>query len=122
MRTIRRATPADSEAVFNLARDFHTSFRPESGAFEESFAHLIDQDDALLLVAEESEQPICHLLGFDHHAFFADGRISWVEEDGQTTSGELWCGISQDDPLGGAGTTCCPNFMPSRLLTVAAMV
>ena len=80
MRHIRRAVPTDSEQVFNLARDFATSFRPELGAFGVAFARLITQDDALLLVVEESERLVGYLLAFDHYTLFANGRVSWVEE------------------------------------------
>ncbi len=80
MRLVRRAISTDSESVFNLAQDFATSFRPESGAFAAAFARLIAQDDALLLVVEESGQLLGYLLGFDHYALFANGRVSWVEE------------------------------------------
>lgn len=77
---IRRATFADLEGVFALTRDFATSFRPEIEAFTEPFRHLIAQEDALLLVVEEPDQLAGYLLGFDHHALFACGRVSWVEE------------------------------------------
>ena len=80
IRHIRRAISTDSEQVFNLARDFATSFQPESGAFGVAFARLITQDDALLLVVEESGEEVGYLLGFDHYTLFANGRVSWVEE------------------------------------------
>ena len=80
MRHIRRAISTDSAQAFNLARDFAMSFQPEFGAFEVAFARLITQDDALLLVAEESGQLLGYLLGFDHYTLFANGRVSWVEE------------------------------------------
>ena len=80
MRHIRRAISTDSEQIFPLARDFTTSFRPEIKAFGVAFAHLITQDDALFLVAEESGQLLGYLLGFDHYTLFANGRVSWVEE------------------------------------------
>ena len=80
MSFIRRATSVDSESVFDLVRDFATSFQPEFGAFESAFVRLIVQDDALLLVVEESGQLLGYLLGFDHYALFANGRVSWVEE------------------------------------------
>ena len=80
MRLIRSAISTDADPVFDLAKDFATSFRPEFGAFETAFARLIVQDDALLLVAEESGQLSGYLLGFDHYALFANGRVSWVEE------------------------------------------
>jgi len=33
-----------------------------------------------LLVAERSGTLVGYLLGFDHFTFFANGRVSWVEE------------------------------------------
>ena len=80
MSLIRRAVSADLGGVFELARDFSTSFPLEIDPFATSFGHLIAQDDALLLVAEESDQLLGYLLGFDHYALFANGRVSWVEE------------------------------------------
>jgi GNAT superfamily N-acetyltransferase len=80
MSGIRRATTTDLEDVFDLTRNFATSFRPDFVAFKESFHYLITQDDASLLVCEESDQVVGYLLGFDHHALFANGRVSFVEE------------------------------------------
>jgi len=34
----------------------------------------------LLLIAEEQGDVLGYLLGFDHETFFANGRVSWVEE------------------------------------------
>lgn len=36
--------------------------------------------DAFVAVASDGEQVIGYLLGFDHHTFYANGRVSWVEE------------------------------------------
>lgn len=80
MSVVRRATSTDRDHVFELTCDFATSFRPDFVAFADSFHHLTTQDDALLLVCEESAQVIGYLLGFDHHALFANGRVSYVEE------------------------------------------
>ena len=80
MNRIRRATPADSAAVFDLTREFSTSFHPQVEIFEPSFDFLIKQDDALLLVIDEENQLLGYLLGFDHHTLYANGRVSWVEE------------------------------------------
>ena len=80
MVTIRRADPTDAAKIFPLARDFAISFRPEPKVFELAFFSLINQEDALVLVAEESQQLLGYLLGFDHVTFFANGRVSWVEE------------------------------------------
>jgi GNAT superfamily N-acetyltransferase len=78
--SVRPATSEDSQQVFALAKDFATSFRPEFEAFASAFEHLRSQDDASLLVADESGQLLGYLLGFDHFTLFANGRVSWVEE------------------------------------------
>jgi len=80
MSGIRRARISDLGDVFDLTRKFATTFRPEFVPFKESFHYLITQDDASLLVCEESAQVVGYLLGFDHHVLFANGRISFVEE------------------------------------------
>jgi len=80
MNRIRRAAPADSAAVFDLARQFATSFHPQLENFEQSFNLLLEQDDALLLVMDDADQLLGYLLGFDHHTLYANGRVSWVEE------------------------------------------
>ena len=95
MSRIRRAAPSDSGALFDLAREFATSFHPEVEAFEQSFGHLIQQDDALLLVAVEADQLLGYLLGFDHYALYANGRVSWVEEI-MVRSDRRRCGIGRD--------------------------
>ena len=80
MAQLRHATPEDREQVFLLARDFATSFRPEFDAFAVAFSELLNQANAMFLVAEESGRLLGYLLGFDHWTFFANGRVSWVEE------------------------------------------
>ncbi|MDB5292219.1 MAG: GCN5-related N-acetyltransferase [Phycisphaerales bacterium] len=80
MNLIRPAASGDSQAVFELACDFATTFRPERAAFQTAFTHLITQDDALLLVAESDGSVLGYLLGFDHYTLFANGRVAWVEE------------------------------------------
>jgi GNAT superfamily N-acetyltransferase len=77
---IRRAIFADLEGLFELGRTFATSFQPEIEAFTTSFRHLLAHDDALLLVVEGPDQLLGYLLGFDHYALFANGRVSWIEE------------------------------------------
>jgi GNAT superfamily N-acetyltransferase len=77
---LRRATSADLSGVFELAQDFATSFQLEIEAFTAAFQHLIAQDDALLLVVEGPDRLLGYILGFDHYALFANGRVSWVEE------------------------------------------
>ena len=100
MSLVRRATTADLEEVFELARDFATSFQPDIEAFAKSFRHLIAQDDALLLVGEESGRLMAYLLGFDHYALFANGRVSWIEE----------VAVRQDRRRQGHGTELMMHF------------
>src|ERR1700756_3948077 len=80
MSSIRRARPDDLEEVFELTLGLATTFRPEIDAFRKSFDHLIAQDDTLLLVVEESGRLLGYLLGFDHYALTANGRVAWIEE------------------------------------------
>lgn len=77
---VRPATLADSPQVFDLTRQFATSFQPQIEPFEVSFRSLLTQEDARLLVACESDQIQGYLLGFDHYTLFANGRVAWVEE------------------------------------------
>jgi GNAT superfamily N-acetyltransferase len=80
MSSIRRARPDDLEEVFELTLGLATTFRPEIDAFRKSFDHLVAQDDTLLLVVEESGRLLGYLLGFDHYALTANGRVAWIEE------------------------------------------
>ena len=77
---IRRAEPGDKLAVFQLARAFATSFAVERPAFERSFGALLTHPEAFLAVAEVGNEVAGYLLGFDHLAFFASGRVAWIEE------------------------------------------
>ena len=97
---IRRATARDAQQVFPLARDMATSFKVAPVAFLSSFAHVMAQDEAVVLVADEptadeptadepsadeptADEPtaiVGYLLGFDHRAFYANGRVAYVEE------------------------------------------
>jgi len=77
---IRRAVRSDREGVFALVKDFATSFNPEKSAFDFSFDQIHSDGSACLLVAEMNNRIIGYCLGFDHYAFYANGRVSWVEE------------------------------------------
>ena len=66
--------------MFGLAEGFATSFVPERTAFETALASLIDSDGTNLSVAEVDGEVIGYCLGFDHYTFYANGRVSWVEE------------------------------------------
>jgi GNAT superfamily N-acetyltransferase len=77
---IRRAVPADRERVLPLARHMATSFAVDAGTFASTFPALLGRDDAIVLVASASGGLVGYLVGFDHLAFYANGRVSYVEE------------------------------------------
>ena len=77
---IREAKPDDVEAVLPLAVDLATSFPVDPQAFRTSFAECLREANSVVLVAEDSTSLVGYLLGSDHYAFFANGRISNVEE------------------------------------------
>lgn len=78
--TIRPASSEDGDHILPLARAMATSFVVDTGAFASSFAELLGRDDAVVLVALEAATVVGYLLGFDHLAFYANGRVAYVEE------------------------------------------
>jgi GNAT superfamily N-acetyltransferase len=80
MPTIRPAQLTDGDALFSLASAFAISFSVERLAFESSFAALLQSPDAFIAVASDSGRVVGYVLGFDHHTFYANGRVSCVEE------------------------------------------
>ena len=77
---IREAEPGDVEGLLPLAKDLATSFVVDPRAFCESFAACIAENSTIVLVADDDSGLVGYLLGFDHFAFFANGRVSVVEE------------------------------------------
>jgi GNAT superfamily N-acetyltransferase len=77
---IRLAAAEDGQRVFPLAREMATSFAVEEASFTVSFAGVLESDDAVVLVAEDRDEIVGYLLGFDHLAFYANGRVAYVEE------------------------------------------
>ena len=78
--TIRQAGLDDANALFLLVQQFATSFQPEHTAFAASLNALLADENAWLHIAEAQGEAIGYCLGFDHYAFYANGRVSWVEE------------------------------------------
>ena len=77
---IRKATIDDLVSVYYLAKELATSFEVEYEAFQTSFLKNFESDDAIILISETYSRINGYLLGFSHHAFFVNGKISWVEE------------------------------------------
>ena len=78
--SIRRATEDDADALFDLAKDFSTSFTPDRTAFETALTEIIASEAANLSVADADGEVVGYCLGFDHYTFYANGRVAWVEE------------------------------------------
>ena len=77
---IRRAELADSDQLFSLVESFATSFHPTRPAFRYSLEHLLRDGAALINVAVIENDVVGYCLAFDHYAFYANGRVTWVEE------------------------------------------
>jgi GNAT superfamily N-acetyltransferase len=81
---VRLAGPGDRDQVWPLARDLATSYVPERPAFDRSFALLLADPSALLLVAGAPGAFGAGLAGYllatSHPAFHANGPVVWVEE------------------------------------------
>ena len=77
---IRRAKVNDADELFFLVKEFATSFKPNRKSFERSLKHLVSEESAWLSVAEYNGKVVGYCLGFDHYAFYANGRVSWIEE------------------------------------------
>jgi GNAT superfamily N-acetyltransferase len=80
MLDIRAATADDAVQIFEVARDFATSFQLEQGAFAQSLEHLLAKEGVELLVAADAGLLLGYLLGFIHDTFYANGPVAWVEE------------------------------------------
>lgn len=77
---IRKAALADSAQLFSLVENFATSFKPEREAFDCALRHLLCDDSVLVNVSVLEEKVVAYCLAFDHYAFYANGRVTWVEE------------------------------------------
>ena len=119
---IREAASGDAKRLFPLAVSMATSFNVERTSFEESFLDILEDPAAICLVAEKNEEIMGYLIGFDHRAFYANGRVSWVEEifvtEGFRKGGigkelmnqfEVWC-VERGSKLIGLATRRASNF------------
>lgn len=77
---IRKAVASDSDILFSLVCQFATSFQPKREPFDVCIKEFLTDESVWLSVAECKDEVVGYCLGFDHYAFYANGRVSWVEE------------------------------------------
>lgn len=77
---IRKVQETDVDDIFNLTKQFATSFETDYVLFKISFNSLIQEPSAHFLLAEENEKIIAYCLGFDHYTLYANGKVAWLEE------------------------------------------
>jgi GNAT superfamily N-acetyltransferase len=78
---VRGALPDDADAVWRLVVAFATSFVPQRASFDASFASLLADDDALVLVAAAGDDVVVgYLVAHRHATLFANAPVGWVEE------------------------------------------
>jgi len=78
--TIREALPADVYALLPLVTEHAASFAVDPACFRESFRQCWLDRSSHVVVAIVKSSLVGYLLGFDHVAFFANGRVAGVEE------------------------------------------
>jgi N-acetylglutamate synthase-like GNAT family acetyltransferase len=80
---IRRANKKDKKAVFVLAEKLATSFVVSKDDFSHSYDSLLIEmaaNRALILVGLVNKKVASYALGYIHFSFYANGKISWLEE------------------------------------------
>jgi GNAT superfamily N-acetyltransferase len=77
---VRRATPKDIEGVLPLVKDFVTSFEIIESKFRQSYLGVLENPNAIALVADDEGTLIGYCLGFCHDTFYANGNVAWLEE------------------------------------------
>ncbi|GGM80330.1 GNAT family N-acetyltransferase [Dactylosporangium sucinum] len=80
MIEVRECLTADAAAVAELAGELAQSFPFVPERFGESYAALLGDDAACLLLAVDGGDAVGYLLGFRHLTFYANGPVGWVEE------------------------------------------
>jgi GNAT superfamily N-acetyltransferase len=80
MPEVRQAGLADADMVAALAAGLAQSFAFCRADFDVSYAALLAERNACVLVAVQDGDCMGYLLGFWHLTFFANGPVGWVEE------------------------------------------
>ena len=77
---VREANINDGNSIFSLVKVFSTSFRSELDLFNVSLKNILEDDSSVLVIAEKDKKVIGYCLGFIHFTFYANGKVSWIEE------------------------------------------
>lgn len=77
---VRKATSQDIESVLPLVKDFVTSFEVIESKFRRSYSDILDNPNAIALVADNGGELTGYCLGFCHDTFYANGKVAWLEE------------------------------------------
>ena len=78
--TIRQVSTSDLDELFKLVQKFATSYTPNKDIFMNIAHELLKEESVYLRIAETEGKIIGYCLGFDHYTFYANGRVSWLEE------------------------------------------
>ncbi|QYR19313.1 GNAT family N-acetyltransferase [Paenibacillus sp. sptzw28] len=77
---IRPLKMPEVDDLFILAERFATSFRTNKKLFLSTIETVLADESAFLRIAEYDSKLTGYCLGFDHYTFYANGRVSWLEE------------------------------------------
>ena len=77
---IREIDARDLTELHELAARFASSFTVDRATLEITMRELMSDPSAHLSGAVVDGRLVGDCLGFDHRTFFANGRVSWVEE------------------------------------------
>lgn len=77
---VRAAAAGDCGDVAALAAGLARSFAFSPESFRASYASLLADRGACLLLAADGHESLGYLLGFRHLTFYANGPVAWVEE------------------------------------------
>ena len=77
---IRSAVAADAESVFGLLKQLAQTYPPDHEAFESAFPVLVDEPDAVLLVAEVDGVVRGYALAIVSLLLYTNGRSAQLQE------------------------------------------
>jgi N-acetylglutamate synthase-like GNAT family acetyltransferase len=113
---IRRADPADGDALFALLQGFAMSYPADRAAFDAHLPRLVEAGHAEVWVACAGEQVIGYLLAFHLLTLYANGVVTEVQElmvdpgwRGQGVGGGLVRTVIQSARAGGSVEVTVPT-------------